>query len=149
MTTRIIRSESDRKNLIRFLENQKGAVTVTITNGKHRSTHQNRLQRQWVNDLAPQLGEPSEDVRAMFKLEYGVPILRNENEAFKAEYDAIIMPMPYEAKSRLMKVPFDFSVTRLMTVKQYTQFLDNIYRDFTGRGYILTNPDDLKWEKAA
>ena len=149
MTTRIIETAYDRNQLIKFLERQTGAVTVTITKGKHRSTLQNRLQRQWINELSEQMNQPTEDVRALLKLHYGVPVLRNENEAFKAEYDAVIEPLPYEAKLRLMKVPLDWAVTRLMTTKQHKAFLDEVYRSFSEQGYVLTNPDNQKWEKAA
>lgn len=149
MTTRIIETAYDRNQLMKFLERQNGAVTVTITKGKHRSTLQNRLQRQWINDLSEQMNQPTEDVRALLKLHYGVPVLRNGNEAFKAEYDEVIEPLLYQKKLRLMKVPLDWAVTRLMTTKQTKAFLDEVYRSFSEQGYILTNPEDQKWENAA
>lgn len=149
MATRIIATEWDRRQLLKYLEQQNGAVTVTITKGKHRSNFQNRLQRQWVNELSEQRNEPTEDIRAMLKLHYGIPILRNENEAFKAEYDAVIMPLPYESKLRMMKVPLDWAVTRLMTTKQHKSFLDEVYRAFCEQGYVLTNPEDRKWKSVA
>ena len=101
MTTRIIETAYDRNRLLKYLELQDGAVTVTITKGKHRSTRQNRLQRQWINELSEQMGQSTEDVRALLKLKYAVPILRNENEAFAKEYDKVIAPLPYLAKKQL------------------------------------------------
>lgn len=145
MMTRIIETAYDRNRLLKYLELQDGAVTVTITKGKHRSTRQNRLQRQWINELSEQMGQSTEDVRALLKLKYAVPILRNENEAFAKEYDKVIAPLPYLSKISLMKVPLDWPVTRRMTTKQYNAFLDEVYREFSEKGFVLTDPDDQKW----
>jgi hypothetical protein len=68
---------------------------------------------------------------------------------FKAEYDAVIMPLPYEHKLKLMMVPFDFGVTRLMTTRQKTIYLDTVHRHYSEQGLILTNPEDLKRRRAA
>ena len=142
---RICETEHDRKMLIRFIEGKKLPFTASLADGKHRTTLQNRLQRQWMNDIAEQEGETAEYWRGYCKLVHGVPILRNENDAFAMEYDAVIKPLPYEAKLRLMQVPFDFGITRLMTTKQKTAYLDAIHREFSERGVILTNPEDLKF----
>ncbi len=42
-----------------------------------------------------------------------------------------------------MQVPFDFGVTRLMSVKQQTAYLDAIHRHFSEQGVVLTDPGDL------
>ncbi|WP_420961125.1 hypothetical protein [Brucella sp. IR073] len=148
MTTRVIETPWDRQLLFKYIEQQKGPITVTITKGKHRTTDQNRLQRLWVKEIAEQRCEPTEDVRAYCKLHIGIPILRNENEGFRAEYDAVIRPLPYETKLRMMKVPLDWAVTRLMTTKQLTAYLDEVHRTFSEQGIVLTNPEDRRWETA-
>jgi len=147
---RIVETEQARQALIRFIESRPLPFTASLMDGKHRTTPQNRLQRQWVLEIAAQLGDQSpEDVRGYCKLHFGVPILRNENAVFKAEYDAVIMPLPYEHKLKLMKVPFDFGVTRIMTTRQKTAFLDTVHRHYSEMGLILTNPEDLKFRSAA
>lgn len=146
MVSRVIRTEADIDSLRRLLLARKLPVTISVTAGEHRTTPQNRLQRQWCNDAATQLGDrTAEDVRAYSKLHFGVPILRAENEAYCAKYDATVRPMPYEMKLALMAAPFDLSVTREMTVKQLTAYLDAMARHWSGLGVRLTDPEALKF----
>lgn len=147
MADRIVETEYDRKMLLRFIENQKLPLTASIVPGKHRSTEQNKLQRLWVREISVQmLGsfESTEHVRGYCKLHFGVPILRNENEAFCSEYDAIVRPLPYEHKLKLMMVPFDFGVTRIMTTRQKATYLDTIHQHFSERGVVLTDPEEQR-----
>lgn len=144
MTTRVIDTEGDREGLLRFIQSQKIPFTVDLTKGRRRSVAQNKLQRLWMNEIAEQLGDrTAEDVRAYCKLHIGVPILRTENDAFCEEYDKWVRPLSYEHKIAFMAVPFDFAVTRLMTVDQKVRYLDEINRRFAEQGLILTQPDDL------
>lgn len=148
--TRIVETEADRSMLLRFLDSKTLPMTVSIADGKHRTTPQNRLQRQWMTEIAAQLGDRTpEDVRGECKLTFGVPILREQNAAFRKEYDEVVKPLPYELKLRLMKEPFDFGVTRIMTTRQKTEYLDRVHRHFSEMGIVLTNPDDLKFGRAA
>lgn len=143
MTSRIIESEHDRQSFIRFLMGKRLPLTVNVEQGKHRTTRQNRLQRQWCNEIAEQSGKTAEEVRGLMKLQFGVPILRHENEAFCAKYDALVKPLPYETKLGFMMEPLDFAVTRLMTTKQHTAYLDAVHRHFVEKGFALTDPGDL------
>lgn len=143
---RIIEDEQARKMLLKFIEGRPLPFTATVTDGKHRTTHQNRLQRQWMVEIAAQLGDRTpEEVRGECKLTFGVPILRNENEAFRIRYDEVIKPLPYELKLKLMMEPFDFGVTRIMTTRQKTNYLDAVHRHYSEMGLVLTNPEDLKF----
>lgn len=111
--------------------------------GEHRSAQQNRLQHKWHSEAANQLrDESAEDKRAFCKLHFGVPILRAEDPEFRIKYDQNIRPLSYDTKLDLMKEPFDFPVTRLMTVKQKTRFMDRIWEHYTSLGVRLTHPDD-------
>lgn len=141
---RRVETDYDRKQLVRFIENREMPFTVTITDGKSRTNDQNRLQMQWCNDVSVQTGDKFEDVRAQFKLLFGVPILRKDNEAFRDQYDKTVKPLPYETKIDLMKEPIDFPVTRLMTVRQLTAYLDEIWQFYTAKGIILTDPEELR-----
>jgi hypothetical protein len=147
---RIVDTEQARDQLHKFIAGKKLPFTASITDGKHRTTDQNSLQRKWVLEISTQLGDRTpEEVRGYCKLHFGVPILRNENDVFKAEYDAVIMPLPYEHKLKLMMVPFDFGVTRIMTTRQKTDYLNAIHRHFSEQGLMLTNPEDRKYGRAA
>jgi hypothetical protein len=140
---RTIENDQQKAMVIRLIENREFPFTLSLTDGKHRSTAQNRLQMLWMKEIAEQRGDmtPAE-VRAYCKLTIGVPILRDDNEAFRIRYDEILKPMPYEHKMKIMGEPIDLPVTRLMTTAQKTKYLDGIIRHFSEQGIILTLPDD-------
>ena len=140
MTTRAIRTEQDRVDAIRFLQGRELPFTVNVTKGAPRSIEQNQLQRMWLNEAQEQGDQTAEEYRAYCKLHLGVPILRNENEIFRQQYENTIRPLPYEAKLEVMKVPIDLPVTRIMTSKQKAQYLDAMYQHFMGLGFQLTEP---------
>jgi hypothetical protein len=143
MTTRLVATEDDRKILLKLIQRTKIPFTATIERGKNRTWRQNRLQRLWLSEIAEQLGDQTpEEIRGLVKLKYGVPILRAENAAFCEKYDRLIKHLPYETKIELMMEPIDFPVTRLLNTSQKTRFLDNIHKDFTEQGVVLTMPPD-------
>lgn len=146
MTTHILENKADVARLFTLLNNRDLPMTVNIRKGKDRSIQQNRTQRMWMNEAAEQGDQTAEEYRGYSKLHFGVPILRNENEEFKAAYDEVIRPLPYELKLKAMMIPLDFPVTRLMGTGQCKRYLDDIYSHFTGLGMRLTEPDeDEKW----
>lgn len=142
MTTRVIVTEQDRQGLIRLLQTRELPFTVEVVKGKRRSVEQNRMQRRLISEIAEQIGETTEEVRALCKLTIGVPILRAESEMFCQKYDEIIRPLPYETKLAMMKEPFDFPITRLMTTRQKTRYLDEIQRHFGGQGVVFQVGND-------
>jgi hypothetical protein len=142
VTTRSVETESDRKMLYRFIAVQKLPFTVTVEKGRRRTVPQNRLQRQWMREISEQLSDRTpEEVRGECKLTFGVPILREENEAFREAYDRHIKGLPYETKVAMMMEPLDFPVTRLMTTKQHKRYLDDVHRAYSAQGIVLTDPD--------
>lgn len=144
MTLRFVETEQERTMLVRFIEQHKLPFAASISKGSKRSTRQNRLQAQWLNEIAQQLTEDdAEGWRGFCKLHFGVPILRGENEPFREVYDRLIRPMDYEAKIEAMRAPLDLAVTRLMTTKQMTAYLDAMHRHFSALGVVLTDPGDL------
>lgn len=147
MTTRIIRNQSEIEGLARLLMSRQLPVTVTISAGEDRTGQQNALAFKWYNEAAIQLGDRSaSDVRAHCKLWHGVKMLHAENEAFRASWDRLIKNrFTIEEKLELMVPPHDYPVTRLMTVKQMTRYMDEIWRDLSGQGVKLTDPDAMKY----
>ena len=143
MTSRLITSEYERRMFIKLVEGQSLPFTGSLSAGKSRTWVQNKLQRKWMTEVSEQLGDQTpEDVRAYCKLTLGVPILRAENDDFCEKYDRIIRPLDYKVKLELMAEPMDFPVTRLMSTKQFTTYLDTVFRHFSEQGVILTIPDD-------
>lgn len=143
MTTWVVRTVLERARVLKMIENRKELpFTVNITKGVKRSDEQNKLQRKWLLEAQEQGDQTAEEYRAMCKLHFGVPILRAENEEFREVYDRLIRPRDYAEKLELMRVPMDLPVTRIMTTKQKTDYLDAIYRHFTEEGMELTKPQD-------
>lgn len=138
---RVLRTPSDVDALASLLRSRKLPVTVSVSAGANRSNDQNRLQRKWCAEVAEQLADrTAEEVRGEAKLRFGVPILRAENEAFAEKYDRLIKPRPYEEKLELMMEPLDFPVTRLMTTRQLTAYLDAFHAHYVAQGVRLTVP---------
>ena len=143
MADRIVKTEFDRDLLLKLIKTQKLPFSVTITRGKQRTIHQNKLQRLWMNEISEQLGDQTpEECRGYCKLTIGVPILRAENEIFCHKYDAIVKPLPYEQKIAVMMEPLDLPITRIMTTDQKSRYLDGIFRHFSQKGLVLTEPPD-------
>lgn len=147
MLTTVVRSPLQRAAVLHALAARDLPLIVTVekfdAKGRKRSTQQNRLQRLWLNEAAAQFNEPAEELRGFVKLNYGVPILRAEDEEFLAKYDKHVRPLPYETKLALMQEPFDFPVSRLMNVDQCTRYLELVARYLTTRGAVLTEPDAM------
>lgn len=141
MTSRVIEGEYDREMLVKLIREQKPPFTVDIVSGRRRSVEQNHLQRLWLKEIAEQFGDrTTEEVRGYCKLTIGVPILREENTRFRERYDAIVKPLSYEQKMQIMMEPLDMPVTRLMTTKQKTAYLEGVFQHFSEKGIILTIP---------
>ncbi|MCT4369080.1 hypothetical protein CLG85_001480 [Yangia mangrovi] len=147
MPTKVIREPAHADALALLLGGRKLPITVTWAQGATRSSAQNRLARRWFTDVATQLGDRThEEVRAECKLIIGVPILRAENEAFRLSYDRTMKQLDYEEKLDAIKA-FDLPVTRLMTAKQMTEFMDQMQRHWTSQGVRLTDPEALRYEQ--
>lgn len=141
---RSIETEYDRDLLLKFISGKKLPFTVSIAGGKHRSIKQNKTQRLWMNEISAQLNDRTpEEVRGECKLTLGVPILRNENEVFRIQYDRVVRPLSYEQKLAIMMEPLDMPITRLMTTRQHAAYLESIIRHYSAQGIVLTIPPDI------
>ena len=104
----------------------------------HKTEAQNAAQHVWYMEAARQLREyDAEGYRAYCKLHFGVPILRSASAEYREAYDRLIRPLPYEQKMEMMRAPIDFPVTRGMTKKQLSEFLDATYQHLVGLGVRL------------
>lgn len=147
MPTKVIREPAHVDALAKMLAGRKLPITVSWAQGASRSDVQNRLAQRWFSDISAQLGDQSHDeVRAECKLLFGVPILRAESDAFRVSYDRTLRNLSYGDKLAAIKA-FDLPVTRLMTVKQMTAFMDAMHKHWTGQGVRLTDPEALKYEQ--
>lgn len=139
MAHRIIRTPADLDAYIATLRILKLPLTVHHKQGADRSLDQNHLQFLWANEFAAARGDMTgAEVRLDWKLRHGVPILRAEDEGFRATYDANLRGLPFAAKLALMEY---IPVTSLMTVKQMTAYLDAVQREALSLGVRLTDPE--------
>lgn len=142
MPHRIIRTPADLDAYVATLRSLKLPLTVQHKQGADRSLDQNHLQFLWANEFAAAMGDrTSEEVRLDWKLRHGVPILRAEDEGFRATYDANLKGLPYAAKLALMAY---IPVTSLMTVKQMSAYLDTVQREAAQHGVCLTDPEAVR-----
>ena len=141
MVQRTVKNDDELALLKVYLDGRKRPFTVDITEGRDRSTEQNRLAFKWYVEISDQTGEDREDVRARCKLEIGVPILRAEQEKFRATYDRLIRPLAYPEKLALIR-DIELPVTSLMNVDQMSRYLDIVFRRHAEMGVVLTIPPD-------
>lgn len=141
MTQRIIKTPADLEKLIAFLRARKHPFTIDITDGRDRSAEQNRLSQKWYAEIAEQTGEDREEVRARCKLEIGVPIMRDASDKFRETYDRLVRPLSYGDKLALIR-DTDMPVTRLMSVKAMTKYMDLVHQRHAEAGIDLTIPPD-------
>ncbi|SEO76720.1 hypothetical protein SAMN02800692_2015 [Luteibacter sp. UNC138MFCol5.1] len=118
-------------------------LRVTIKTGKDRTLDQNAISHAWYEQIARELREDTaEGVKAECKLRFGVPILRAGDEEFREMYDASIRGhLSYEQKLKAMRF---IPVTSLMTTSQLSQYLEDVQREYAGRGVMLEFPEDAR-----
>lgn len=141
MTIRTVKNADDLELLKVYLDGRRRPFTVDVTDGRDRSSEQNRLSQKWYAEIADQTGEDREEVRARCKLELGVPIMREASEKFRATYDRLIRPLDYSDKLAIIR-DTDMPVTRLMNVGQMTEYMDAVFQRHAEFGIVLTVPPD-------
>ncbi len=143
MTDLFVTNASDRQRVHIAIDEAVTPFKVSIGKASKRSIEQNRLMWMWMNEAADQLKEyTATEYQALCKLHFGVPILRGEDEDFRAMYDAGIRDLDYETKVKYMGPPISIPVTSLMKTGQLTRFLDDVYSHFRSKGVWLTEPDN-------
>ena len=142
MTSRAIKTEDDRADVVALISHRELPFTVSIKKGSDRSLQQNNLMWEWNGQISAQLGDMTpQEIHEQNKLTIGVPILRAENPEFRDFYDAVVKGRTYEEKLRAMRW---IDVTSIMTVKQMTAFLDTVLRTYSEQGVRLPIPEE-RW----
>lgn len=105
---------------------------------EERSDKQNRLSFMWYKILGETFSSKEEE-RARCKLDYGIPILRLD-EDFNNFYKYAIDDLVREAQLAAM----DFiAVTSLMSVKEFAEYLNTVDQTSAANGCVLPHPSDL------
>ena len=132
-------TESEAIGEIRAARAKHGKCKVTIRAGK-RSLDHNAVSHIWYAQIATELREDTpEGVHRECKLLYGVPILRAEDEDFRAFYDAAIKHvLTYAEKLAAMRY---IPVTSLMNPAQMKRYTDDMQKAYAGRVQLEYPPE--------
>ena len=131
---------------------EKKYVLVSLRPGKDRTLDQNALwfcMYKRISEMT-QIGD-IEEARKYCKLHFGVQILVNEEEDFRAAWHRTMRHLSYEEKLDLMGGnalfgPDGFPVTRLFNRAQGVSYTDRIAAYFISNGVVFT---DLLCKEAA
>lgn len=119
----------------KWADGKSGAVLMKeMTKSDIRSLDQNRLAWAWYKEIETFQHEDAGWGHNYCKLTIGVPILRAESEKFRNLYDRHLKPMSYEAKIEAIEL---IDVTKAMTTKQMTTYLDTVQRHWAAQGLVL------------
>jgi len=142
----VIKTPEDLRGWERALQSQPFPLTVSYVRGAKRTNPQNKTIHMHYAQIAAELGDTTEvEVRAECKLIFGVPILRRDDPAFKADYDATFKPLPYETKRKMFEV-LDPAITSKMNTKQLGEYMDAMMQHFAEAGVRLIDPSLQKYE---
>ena len=142
MSTLTINSEMSLQSALgelRDLFHSHKYLKLNVKAGTDRSLDQNAISHCWYEQLARELKEDDAiGWKSYCKLHHGIPILRAEDEEFRAFYDGSLKRLTYEQKLQAMKY---LPVTSLMTKPQLSKYLVAVQDDFIGKGVKLEFPE--------
>jgi hypothetical protein len=110
-----------------------------LTSSDIRSLDQNKLSHAWYKEIEEFQHEEAGWGHRYCKLQIGIPILRTDVKKFRDVYDRCIKPLPYESKLEIMDM---YDVTRVMTTKQMTQYLEAVQRHWSAQGLVLESNEE-------
>jgi hypothetical protein len=144
MSKHVLNSEISLQTFIgqlRELWHSRRYLEITLKEGKGRSVEQNAVLHGWFGQVARELREyDARGVKRFCKLHFGVPILRAEDDDFRAAYDRVIKPLGYEDKLVAMDI---LPVTSVMTTIQLDQCMADIQNHYAQPkhgGVVLVYP---------
>jgi len=148
MKTFVIQSKEVLARLVAYIEAQpaKPLLEVTVKEyHKDRTLAQNRLYWDWVTVISNELGLTKEDEHKDLKKRMLVPIYERDDESYAAMIQAVRkvhkLGHHQEAKDLADKI-VDLTSTTDASVKQFTEYLNEIERDMMGKGIALPHPED-------
>ena len=111
-------------------------LRVSVKTGQMRSQLQNQISHVWYQQLGRELREDDTlGWKCFCKLNFGVPILRAEDDEFREFYDLTIKRnLSYEEKLQAMKF---MPVTSRMDKKQIGSYLETMQNHFRTKGVML------------
>lgn len=124
-------------------------VVVTIRDGQDKKAEQNGLVHRWFTDIANWTGDQTAaEVKAHCNLTYGRPIMDRDDPEWKSAFGYLFDALSYEAKLKAIRV-LDVPFTRRMGLKQISEYMTQMGRDYRELGVPLTDPEMRKYEGAS
>ena len=109
---------------------------------KDRSGAQRRLQHVWYTHIREEgdRQETKQEIENYCKYTFGIPILKRDNERFDQVWHNQSSLMTYEHELAAMEF---LPVTRLFTISQNTEYLEECKKHYQLNGIYLPSGDDL------
>ena len=146
---RTLNTQRDTARLIADIKGMQLPVVVAIRDGVDRSSEQNRLIHRWFAEIANWQGDTTElEVKANCNLTYGRPILSRDDPEWDAVFGYLFDTLAHEKKLKAIRI-LDVPFTRRMGVKQLSEYMTQMQKDYREAGVPLTDPEMLKYEGAA
>ena len=147
MPSRILRDELDKEAWAAFIAAQPCPVTVTLEHGEGRTLSQNALVHKWYGEIAKQTGDrTAAQVKGQCHLEYGVPI-KMRDPSWAWVWAQISKRLDYEQQCKVFEKGI-LAMTRVMTVKELTEYMDAVSQAYRAQGIRLTDPEEMKYQDA-
>lgn len=138
MTVTIVNSKQSLQRTLADLPQlfeQYKYLEIKIRKGTDRSLSANAISHVWYHDVARRLGDSTPtDVRCFCKLHFGVPILLEDDDEFREEWQTINSRYTYEEKLKVMRI---LPVTSRMTTAQMNRYRDDVQDYWNGQGIAL------------
>lgn len=141
MTTRHAITPQEAGRIAEFVEGFTLPFTLTIKEGKPRTMPQNSLLHKWFSEIARHDGDKSMvDVKGAWHRKAGLAI-RMRNPQFAWVWNASGGKLNYEQQCKVLASGV-FNISSAMTTKELSEYMDEIYREETARGVLITQPEE-------
>ena len=130
------------QGLLGYLSGHPIPFHADIKTGEEKRTDaQNKTIHKWFHEIAEHLGDTTTaEVKAECNLQYGLPIKMRDYE-WATVFGYIFRDLDYRRKIKAIRV-LDIPFTRSMGVKELSEYMEQMQRDYTMRGVRLTIPED-------
>lgn len=149
MTTYRITDDHSRSQALLGVSKAPIGATVTVIDKEERTKAQNNLIHKWFQQIADHRGDADMlDVKAECNLEYGRPIFVRDDPEWETVFGYIFRNLDYARKIKAIR-KLDIPFTRAMTVKQLSEYMDAMQRDYREQGINLVDPEAQRYEEMA
>ena len=143
MPSRVLHDDMDLTRWEAFLRAQPFPMTVSHIKGARRSLPQNSTVHKWYAQIAEETGQSQAEAKAECKLRFGLPIMERDKPEWVAKWHALYSPLPYAMRLRLFEA---IPVTSEMNVRQMSEYMDAVQREYRTMGIPLIDPEARKYE---